>query len=160
VAFLVGCHAAGAAHPPQPLVGISLPPTPTAAPTANPPATANPPSTATGAAEAQAVAPSGSDDRESAADAVAGATKQIDRLRRIQRAPVRENRESLDAALEDMERARKDVLQDLREVELDPGGQVIRGQLRRHLAELRSALDASYEGWPPIGRAGQQAPRR
>jgi hypothetical protein len=150
VAFLVGCHASGAAHPSQPLVGLSPPPTSTATATSPP----------TGAAEAQPVAPPGADDGDNATNAVARATTQIDRLRRMQRAPVHEDRDSLDAALDGLESARRNVLQDLREIELDPGGSVIRGQLRRHLAELRSALDSSYEGWPPVGQAEPRAPRR
>jgi hypothetical protein len=125
-----------------------------------PPASAPTPTSTASAAEAQPVAPSGTGDREDVANAVARATTQIDRLRRIERSPIHENRETLDAALDDLESARRNVLQDLREVELDPGGSVIRGQLRRHLGHLQSALDASYEAWPPTGQAVPHAASR
>jgi hypothetical protein len=69
----------------------------------------------------------------------------------MQRAPGSENREGLDDVLDDLERARRNVLQDLREVELDSRGVVIRRELQRHLSELQVALEASYEQWPPRG---------
>jgi hypothetical protein len=141
-------------------VGVSQPPTSTSTSTSTPTASATATSPLSGAAEAQAVAPPGADGRESAANTVARATTQIDRLRRMQRAPLHKNRDSLDATLDDLESARRNVLQVLREVELEPGGSVVRGQLRRHLAELRSALDASYEGWPPTGQAERRAAPR
>jgi hypothetical protein len=183
VAFLAGCHTGGAAHPWQPLVGVDLPPssTPTPTPTssATPTSTATPTPTSTststatpiptvtvtsssptGATEAQPVASSGADDREGATNAVARANAQLDRLRRIQRAPVHENRDSLDAAVDDLERARRDVLQDLREIELEPPGAVIRRELQRHVGDLTRALDASYTAWPPTGQAEPRAPAR
>jgi hypothetical protein len=151
--LLAACRAAGAARTPEPLAGLSLPSTST------PPSTATAIRTSTGAAEAQATAAPG-DAQSHAANAVARASAQIDRLRRMQRAPAGENREHLDEVLDDLERERRNVLQDLRAVELEPPGAVIRRQLERDLGALRGALNASYETWPPRGQALPRIPTR
>jgi hypothetical protein len=101
------------------------------------------------------------DDTTHAANVVQEATVQIDRLRRMRRAPSGgENREALDAVLDDLESARRKVLQDLREVELEPRGAVIRRQLEGNLGHLQGVLQASYEAWPPRWAPLPHMPRR
>jgi hypothetical protein len=97
-------------------------------------------------------------DRERVAQAVALASRQIDRLTRMGESANPERRSELDATLDDLQKRREKVLQDMRELELrgpaSPAGMAdtLRSELDRDLIDLQKALHDSYEVAPPPGQ--------
>jgi hypothetical protein len=91
------------------------------------------------------------DDRAHVSEVVAQASDQIDRLQRIQSMSANAHREGLDNALYDLEHKREKVLQDMRELDVQPPaqGSAIRAELQRDLLDLQSALNATYRFSPP-----------
>jgi hypothetical protein len=104
-----------------------------------------------GATEAQGQMLPEQEERSRASEVVAQATDQIDRLQRIQSMSADAHREGLDNALYDLEHRREKVLQDMRELDLQPPEQrrAIRAELQRDVADLQASLHAAYRISPP-----------
>jgi hypothetical protein len=90
------------------------------------------------------------DQRARASEVVSQASDQIDRLERIQSMSADAHREGLDNSLYDLEHKREKVLQDMRELDVQPPAQrdAIRTELQRDLADLQGALQSAYRFSP------------
>jgi hypothetical protein len=137
------------------------------APTPPPPAT-NPPLThqveQKGVTEAQPPAPAPqvnpppTDDRARATEIVALASRQIERLTRMEETADPERRSELDATLGDLQSRREKVLQDLRELEMrGPASAAstsdrLRSELERDLNDLQMTVRDSFDVAPPPSR--------
>jgi hypothetical protein len=115
---------------------------------------------ATGAPESQGSMPPEQDERTRATEVVSRASDQIDRLERIQSMSADAHREGLDSALYDLEHKRAKVLQDLREIDVQPPAQrsAMRTELQRDLADLQDSLLSAYRISPPPPSKGLPPP--
>ncbi|HTQ48136.1 MAG TPA: hypothetical protein VMI75_35515 [Polyangiaceae bacterium] len=99
-----------------------------------------------------------SDDRARAAQIVALASRQIERLTRIAETADPERRSELDSTIGDLQSRREKVLQDMRELELrGPTSEAstsdrLRSELDRDLNDLRMTLRDSFDIAPPPGQ--------
>jgi len=143
-------------RPPAPTVGVTnaqpaSPPPPVVTNVIEPPApTTNVAPPAYGATAAQPGSPLTTEDDAEASRAVAEASTQIERLQRVQSTTPVERKVDVDTAITDLDGKRARVLQDLRQAGAQRAAQADeRGQLERDLAELKSAVRASYSILPP-----------
>jgi hypothetical protein len=99
-------------------------------------------------------APEGTEERTRATKVVAEASSQIDRLQRIQSKSAEAHRDDQDNAVYELQRKRERVLQDLRELDMQPPEQRERigAALQGDLGDLRAALSTSYRFAPPAAR--------
>ena len=122
----------------------------TAAQPATPAAQATPPAT-------QPSEPMGND-RVRVQEAVAKASRQIDRLTRMEQTADPERRSELDSSLGDLQSRRDKVLQDMRELEVrgpaSPASMTdtLHSELDRDLNDLQKSLRDSYDIAPPPGQ--------
>jgi hypothetical protein len=132
-------------------LGETPPPSGPATNTAPPTTNIAPP--APGVTEEQAP-PESAEERARATKVVAEASSQIDRLQRIQSMSTEAHRDDLDAAVYELQRKRERVLQDLRELDMQPPQQRARigAELQGDLGDLGAALAVSYRFAPPPAR--------
>jgi len=135
---------------PGPGVAEAQPPPPALTALQTPPPVVTPPA---GAEEAQPRLSTLPDARQRTEQVVAIATRQIDRLQRMERATPALRHRSVDTTLGVLTTGREKVMQDLRELELEPPTRTsaIRSELNHDLNALQKAVTATYATAPPPG---------
>jgi hypothetical protein len=97
-------------------------------------------------------------DRGRVSEAVAQASRQIERLTRIEQTADPERRDELDSTIGDLQSRREKVLQDMRELEMrgpaSPASMsdTLHSELDRDLNDLQKSLHNSYDVAPPPGQ--------
>lgn len=158
-AAVTGCVDQAEQHPARARAAIA--PAPTPQPQASGPVVVQH-GNEKGVTEAQPAAPppppyTVGDERAHVSRAVAAASQQIDRLRRMLETADPEHRDELDTAIHDLQSRRERVLQDMREYEMRGAAvsptvsDALRSEMDRDLDALQSALHDSYDLAPPPG---------